>query len=407
MNLLYCDCFSGISGDMFLAAMIDAGLPLDLLDTAYKSLNLPEYNGISFKKVMKGVISAGKIDFQLVEPDHHHHHHHDHHKADHHHHHHRSYADIRKMLRTSNLSDPVKEKTLAIFAKIAEAEADVHNKSIDEVHFHEVGAVDSILDIVGAAVALDYFSIDKVYSSPLPLGTGEVMTQHGMLPIPAPATAWLIREMKAQIAPSDVRRELVTPTGAGILAAFASFSQPAMTVDRLGVGAGQAELEKPNIMRVMIGQSSDAEKGCVVIEANIDDMTAEQLGAVLNAALDHGALDAWFTAIQMKKNRPAVKLSLIVPANDEENFSDFLLEHTTTLGVRSIAMNRKLAKRSVVEVKTRFGQVKIKIKETDNGGKHAHPEYDDCERIARAEGLPFLAVYEEAMQAYLNAKSDE
>lgn len=406
MNLLYCDCFSGISGDMFLAAMIDAGLPIELLDNAYKSLELPEYNGISFKKVMKGVISAGQIDFELTEPDHRHEHGHD--EAEHHHHHHhRSYADIREMLLASNLSLPVKEKTLAIFAKIAEAEADVHNKTIDDVHFHEVGAVDSILDIVGAAVALDYFRIDKVFSSPLPLGTGEVMTQHGMLPIPAPATAWLIRDMKAQIAPSDVRRELVTPTGAGILAAFASFSQPAMTVDRLGVGAGHAELEKPNILRVMIGQGSDAEVGCVVIEANIDDMTAEQLGAVLNTALDCGALDAWFTAIQMKKNRPAVKLSLIVPANDEEKFSDFLLKHTTTLGVRSIAMKRKLAKRSVVEVETRFGQVKMKIKETDDGDKHAHPEYDDCERIARAVELPFLTVYEEAMQMYRNAKSDK
>lgn len=398
MKLLYCDCFSGISGDMFLAAMVDAGLPVSLLENNFSALNLPEYSGVVFNKVMKGAISAGQISFKLkVAHDHHDEEDHDHHHT---HHHHRSYADIRKLLETSALSQSVKEKSLKIFAKIAAAEADVHKKSIDEVHFHEVGAVDSILDIVGAAVALDFFRIDRIYSSALPLGSGEVMTQHGMLPIPAPATAWLIRDMNASIVPCDIRHELVTPTGAGILAAFAEFSQPAMTVEKTGTGAGQAELEKPNILRVMIGESGQSGADCVVLSANIDDMTGEQLGAVMQSAFSEGALDVYFTPIQMKKNRPAVKLSLIVTPDDEDKFCHFLLLHTSTLGVRISPMKRRTAKRISTEIETEYGIVRLKLKEFEGEITRVHPEFDDCERLSREHGVPFLAVYEEALRIY-------
>ncbi|HRY21025.1 MAG TPA: LarC family nickel insertion protein, partial [Flexilinea sp.] len=209
MKILYCDCYSGISGDMFLAAMLDAGYPLEDLEKVFSLIELPEYQKVSFRKVQKGAISAGQVTFVLREDPHHH-------TGDLiHGHSHRSFADIRKLITGSNLPESIVAKSLRIFEKIAQAESSVHNVPVDEVHFHEVGATDSILDIVGAAAALDYFGIDQIFSSPLPLGNGEVMTQHGLLPIPAPATAWLLRDMHAKIKPSSVAKELVTPTGAG------------------------------------------------------------------------------------------------------------------------------------------------------------------------------------------------
>ncbi len=224
--------------------------------------------------MQKGAVSAGQVTFVLREDPHHH--------TDDliHGHSHRSFADIRKLITGSNLSESIVAKSLRIFEKIAQAESSVHNVPVDEVHFHEVGATDSILDIVGAAAALDYFGIDQIFSSPLPLGNGEIMTQHGLLPIPAPATAWLLQDMHAKIKPSSIAKELVTPTGAGILAAFAEFDQPEMTLTHYGTGAGSADFPHPNILRVFIGDSKAESESCIELSTNLDDMTPENFDFV-------------------------------------------------------------------------------------------------------------------------------
>ncbi len=376
MKILYCDCFSGISGDMFLSAMLDAGFPLDHLKAVFSALNLPEYQDVSFQKILKSGITAGRVQLDFTPESHHH----------------RHYTDIRTLLETSALPPRIKEKSLRIFEKIARAEASVHGVSMDEVHFHEVGAVDSILDIAGAAAALDYFDIEKIYSSPLPLGTGQVQTQHGLLPIPAPATAWLLQDMQASVRPSTVRGELVTPTGAAILAAFATFAEPEMTIRGQGTGAGMKEFEHPNILRVFIGEAGATAKKYSEIETNLDDMTPELLGSVMNRLLEAGALDVTFSAIQMKKNRPATKLTVIAKTADEEKLSRLILEHTTTLGVRVTDLRRYEAERDEIRMETAFGPIQVKRKLLNGKVISARPEFEDCERISRETGLPIIEV---------------
>lgn len=387
MKILYCDCFSGISGDMFLSALIDAGYPLQNLRETYRLLKIPEYRDTTFQKVMKGAIQAVQIHLDFSPESYHH----------------RRYADIRSFLIESELLRSVKEKSLAIFGKIAAAESSVHGIPVEEVHFHEVGAVDSILDIVGAAAALDFLGIDKVFSSPLPFGSGQINTQHGLLPNPAPATAWLIRDMKAVVYPSDIRAELVTPTGAAILAAFASFSKPVMTVTALGTGAGIKELDQPNVLRVFIGESSEKNDKYSEIETNLDDMTPELLGSVMNRLFEAGALDVTFTPIQMKKNRPGIKLSVITKAEDEEALSRMILIQTTTLGVRVTSIHRYEADRHETIVETEFGPVKAKNKLLDGRVISVHPEYEECERISRELNLPVLEVANRIQKAIDNS----
>lgn len=274
MAILYCDCFSGISGDMFLGALLDAGLPVEHLAEQFQLLDLHEFHGVTARKVQKGTLAATLLNLDIHHhydqhdyshahpqdrPEQHHHSdentgdHHDHHHDHTHDHHNCNLSDIRHLIESSALSGRVKQTSLQIFRKLAEAEAKVHGSTIEEVHFHEVGAVDSILDIVGAAIGLEYFQIEAVYASALPLGTGQVVTQHGLLPLPAPATMELIRMAQAPVVTSKATVELVTPTGAAILAALAKFSQPTMKVNQVGIGAGQRDLEWPNILRILIG----------------------------------------------------------------------------------------------------------------------------------------------------------
>jgi pyridinium-3,5-bisthiocarboxylic acid mononucleotide nickel chelatase len=279
-NILYCDCFSGISGDMFLGALLDAGLPIEVLSEQLKMLKLHEFQGVSAEKVHKGALAATLLNLDIHE----HHEHpaedenaehehagHSHHDEEHAHHHHdedhphqdehahahqhetRHLSDITALIQNSGLPDAVQHTSLGIFQKLAEAEAKVHGSTLEEVHFHEVGAVDSILDIVGAAIGLHYFEIHAVYASTLPLGSGRVKTQHGLLPLPAPATLELLRMAQAPVTASPATVELITPTGAAILASLASFKQPDMKLQRVGVGAGRRDLEWPNILRVFLG----------------------------------------------------------------------------------------------------------------------------------------------------------
>jgi pyridinium-3,5-bisthiocarboxylic acid mononucleotide nickel chelatase len=388
MSILYCDCFSGISGDMFLGAMLDAGLPLTYLTEQLTRLGLPEFKQVKASKVPKGALQATLLEFELQEQ---HGHDHDHH--------HRHLSDILAMIAASGLPEPIQRTSTAIFQKLGEAEAKVHGTSIEEVHFHEVGAVDSILDIVGAAVALHHFDIQQVYASALPLGSGTVQTEHGLLPLPAPATLELLNAVHAPVAPSQSTKEMVTPTGAAILATLAKFEQPAMRLQHTGMGAGQRELSWPNILRVMIGALENSFSGYVEIETNIDDMNPQFFAPVMQHLFEQGALDVYFTAIQMKKNRPAIKVSVIARREDEILLSQLLLRETSTLGVRVNPVSRHEAEREFRKVSTRYGETSVKLKLLDGKVVQASPEYDQCAELAKRLQLPVAEVYREVLLA--------
>lgn len=416
MAILYCDCFSGISGDMFLGALLDAGLPVEHLTEQFQRLDLQEFHGVTAEKVRKGALAATLLNLEIHDPhdhqghdhlhdhshdlpDHHdpHHEPHDHlHDHSHNHHNHnRNLSDIRQLIESSALSDRVKQTSLRIFQKLAEAEAKVHGSTIEEVHFHEVGAVDSILDIVGAAVGLEYFQIDAVYASALPLGTGQVRTQHGLLPLPAPATMELIRMAQAPVTTSKATVELVTPTGAAILAALAQFRQPEMSVVYTGIGAGQRDLEWPNILRILIGTPDQAAASYLEIETNIDDMNPQVYGHMMAKLFQAGALDVSFTPIFMKKNRPATRLSVIALKEDENRICDLILCETSTMGVRVKPVKMREAEWKMQDIETRYGMVPIKLKIVNGNTIQAAPEFNDCVRVAEKNNVTVLQVIKE------------
>ncbi len=386
MNILYCDCFSGISGDMFLGALVDAGLPVEVLSEQFKKLDLPEFQDIRADKVQKGALAATQI--RLIF---------DQHLYDSHgHNQHRHLGDISNLIENSGLSEKIKQTSMLIFQKLAEAEARVHGTSIAEVHFHEVGAVDSILDIVGAAVGLEYFNIQAVNSSALPLGAGQVKTQHGLLPLPAPATLELLRSANAPVRSTKATVELVTPTGAAILSALAQFRQPDMKLAHVGIGAGQRDMEWPNILRIFIGESSEETDPYLEIETNIDDMNPQVYGPVMQSLFQAGALDVFFTSIFMKKNRPGTKLSVICRKSDEQPLCDILLRETTTLGVRVKSIWRHEAERVMQDIQTHYGSIPVKLKIVQGKVIQAVPEFDICLRLADEHNLPVLQIIKEA-----------
>jgi uncharacterized protein (TIGR00299 family) protein len=383
MKIAYADCFSGISGDMFLAALLDAGLPLDHLRSQLKLLTLDEHWELDVRRVQKGSLQASQIDIRMDDS-----------------HHHRHYSDIRDMIAASSLNHHVKELSQAVFAALARAEAKVHGSEVEEVHFHEVGAVDSILDIVGAAIGLDYLEIEQLYASALPLGSGTVQTQHGLLPIPAPATLELLITAHAPTVASSAQIELVTPTGAAILVALARFEQPSMRLLASGTGAGRKELPWANVLRLLVGESQNDPQGILLIETNIDDLNPQVLGHVMNLLFAAGALDVFFTSIQMKKNRPAVMLSVIARKQDEERLSRLILEHTTTFGMRIQPIQRCEAERRFVSVQTGYGEVPLKLKLLDGKVIQAMPEYEVCVRLAEQHGVPLAKVQQAALDGW-------
>ncbi|HNT55036.1 MAG TPA: nickel pincer cofactor biosynthesis protein LarC [Anaerolineaceae bacterium] len=398
MSILYCDCFSGISGDMFLGALLDAGMPASHLADQFNKLNLPEFESVSVAQVHKGTLAAALLNLAIrpetdpAEP------------ARHpisrtHHHHHRHLCDIQDLIQTAQLPEPVKEISLKIFHKLAQAEARVHGTSVEAVHFHEVGAVDSILDIVGAAVGLHYFQITAVYASALPLGTGQVNTEHGCLPLPAPATLELLRLAQAPLTPSPAKLELVTPTGAAILAALATFEQPGIRLTRVGIGAGRRELAWPNVLRLLIGEADVHPGSHLEIETNIDDQNPQILGHVLTRLFQAGALDVYFTPIYMKKNRPATKLSVIARREDEAALCDLILRETSTLGLRVTPIWRHEAGREIRHITTRYGEIPVKLKIINGQIIQAAPEYDACVQLAEKTGLPLTQILQAATAA--------
>jgi uncharacterized protein (TIGR00299 family) protein len=403
MKYAYCDCFSGISGDMFLGALVDAGLPVDTLRDGLAQLHLPEPLEIVVSETRKGALRATQLDV-VVGESHHHHHNHDHsdeHPHEHYHeHHHRHLSDITELIENSGLSDRVKRTSLAIFQVLAEAEARVHGIEIDHVHFHEVGALDSIADIVGAAIGLEALGIDRLYASAVPFSGGQVQTQHGTLPLPAPATLEILTRAHAFMTPSPAQVELVTPTGAAILAALATFERPNLVVTGVGVGAGQRDLPWPNIFRLVLGESAvEAEYPLVLLETNIDDMNPQLFGHVMNRLFAAGALDVYMTPIYMKKNRPATLLGVVARRQDEPELARLILAETSTLGLRVQPVYRYIAQREFQQVATPYGEVQIKVKLLDGRPIQAMPEYDVCARLASEHNVPLADVYAAALLA--------
>ena len=383
MKLAYCDCFSGISGDMFLAALLDAGLPLELLREQLGLLDLEERVEVRVEETHKGALRASLVTVDAAES-----------------HHHRHWSDIAAMIGGSRLPEPVKISALGVFRVVAEAEGRVHGVPVEQVHFHEVGALDSIADIVGAAIGLHALGIERLYASALPYGSGQVHTQHGPLPLPAPATLEILAGAHAPLVPSPAQVELVTPTGAGILAALATFQRPDLSLERIGVGAGRKDMPWPNILRLWIGRSTpESDLPLVLLETNIDDMNPQFYGPLMTHLFREGARDVFFTPIYMKKNRPATMVSVIARRSEEARLARILLEQTSTLGLRVQPVYRYEAEREFKTVETRYGPIPLKVKILDGKRIQAHPEYDACLEAAEARQVPVSDVFAAAMQA--------
>ena len=390
MIIAYFDCFSGISGDMTLGALVDLGLDPDFLKNELAKLKLEGYK-ISFDKTEKHSIAGTKIHVELT------------HHADHDHHHSRNLSDIRCLIEDSGLSGDVKTKSIAVFVKLGEAEARVHGTTIDKVHFHEVGAVDSIVDIVGSVIGISALGIGKIYSSPLSLGRGFTKSAHGIIPVPAPATLELLKGIPVRL--TEIESELVTPTGAAIISTLADGFGPApeMVVDRIGYGAGGRDLaEQPNLLRISLGAArrkyeSDTIK---VIETNIDDMSPQVYDLLIDKLLGMGALDVFLTPIMMKKSRPAVMLTALVNSLHLQEICDCILAETTTLGVRIYETDRKKLSREIIEVETEYGKVRVKLGKMSDQVIKILPEYEDCKRLAKEKNVPVMKIQQAALKGF-------
>ena len=385
--IAYFDCYSGISGDMTLGALVDAGVDPEVLKSETAKLGVEGYE-LLFEKVEMNGISGTHAVVEL---------------HDHVHQPHRHLSDVLSIIDGSTLSGTVKEKAGNVFRTLGEAEARVHGVGVEQVHFHEVGAVDALVDVVGSVAGLELLGVEAVYASALPTGRGMIRAAHGSLPVPAPATLEILSGVGAPLRPLDVEAELVTPTGAAILATLATFRQPEMKLRAVGYGFGTKRLPWANALRLWVGEPAEASSGPEVtslIEANLDDATPEVLGYSMERLFAAGALDVYFTPIQMKKNRPATMLSVICPISQEQSLASVVLRETTTLGVRISRTGRITAERHQETVETPFGSARVKVK-TFAGTVSCSPEYEDCARIARECGLPLL----EVMQAVVDACS--
>ncbi|MDR0845018.1 MAG: nickel pincer cofactor biosynthesis protein LarC [Tannerella sp.] len=395
MKVLYFDCFSGISGDMTLAALLDLGIDKELLVGELKKLGIAGWEFV-VSDVSKHGIGAKHVDVVLEDEEHHHPHkwfHHHHHGE--HDHHHRTMADIACIIDESGISGTAKELSKRIFMRLAVAEAKVHGTSPEEVHFHEVGAVDSIIDIVGAAVCIDMLSPDKIYSSVLHDGHGFVKCQHGTIPVPVPAVTEVLANRGVSFKQLDIEGEMMTPTGAAIIAELAeSFGRmPEMKITKTGYGAGKKEFPIPNILRVVLGETADeTESGSVrVIETNIDDSTPEIMGYVMEKLFEAGAKDVFFTPIYMKKCRPATMLTVLCDDAKVTEMEHILFRETSTIGLRKYLVTRSCLPRKAVTVSTPYGDVKAK--ETVYGATtRISIEYDDACRLAKEKDVPLQAI---------------
>ena len=409
MTLLYFDCFSGISGDMVLGALLDAGLPLDELKRALGSLAVSGYE-IDAKKVLRAGVSSTK--FMVHEGNAPHQHSapgtpHEHSAPSTQHqapgHPHRGLPDIFKLIDRSALSSAGRDRAKALFKRLAEVEAAIHHMPVEKVHLHEVGAVDSIIDIVGAVFGLEWLGVDHVMCSPLNVGGGMVNSAHGVFPVPAPATIKLLEG--APIYGGTVQRELVTPTGALIASSYAaSFgASPPMSVERIGYGAGGHDLpHTPNVLRILVGRAAERAPGdrVTVLECEIDDMNPQIFGSLMDQLYEAGALEVFYVPVQMKKNRPGTLLTVIVPPAMRPTIADIVFRETTTIGLRYADVDRECLQRESLSVETPIGDVRFKVAWRNGRLVNASPEFEDCVRLAAANNLSIKEVQAIAIKAY-------
>ena len=383
MKIAYGDLIGGVSGDMFVAALLDVGLPLTKLRSELRKIPSLEFD---LKAARKTVHSIRATQFQVIGP-----------KKELP----RSWKQIRDLIKRSKLGSEIKRTGLEIFTRLAEAEANIHGVAVDKVHFHEVGATDSIVDIMAAAIGIQELGIDALHFSPIPLGRGMTHSRHGPLPVPGPATLELLKGLPTFGV--DIEGETVTPTGAALVRALGKGfgAQPGMTIEKIGYGAGQKEFpDRPNLFRLLIGRVSHVgnSEEMLLLETNIDDMNPQLYDHVMERLFAAGARDVFLSAIQMKKNRPATLLSVICEPAERERLTKIILQETTTIGVRYHAVNRIILPRQSKKIKSRYGEVTVKIVEQPDGRKRATPEYDDLRRIAAAKKLPIKLIHDEVMR---------
>ena len=478
MRIAYLECFSGISGDMFLGALVDAGVPPEVFTRTVEALGVDarleisrvDRSGISATKVdviaagekelpreefWQGAVSSQQSAFSQTKPssgthshdhahshdhghshgnekshshshehshsqtppraavphehDHSHSHEHSHEHGSNHAHSHRGLKEIRQIIQAADISQSAKDRAIRIFEALGAAEAKVHNTDIEKIHFHEVGAIDAIVDIVCASVGAEALGVDEWVCSPLNVGGGTVVCAHGTFPIPAPATLELLKN--APVYSGEIQKELVTPTGAAIVSVLASrFSQfPAMKTDKIGYGAGTRNFKSsPNVLRLTVGETSTTQhespfpmEEITVLEANVDDMTPQVFGYVMEQALQNGALDAFGTPVQMKKSRPGMLLTVLCRTEDSQRLTKFILAETTTLGVRMRRESRAALTRRHVSVSTKWGNVRMKLANLNGSISNYAPEYEDCRQIAKEKKVPLKTVMQEAIKVYL------
>jgi len=421
MKTLYLDLFSGISGDMFAGALIDLGVDAHKLERELKKLKLDGYH-LHVTRKQKSGIAGVKLDVHLANAHHpEHHHEHDHHPHDHPGGN-RTFTQIKKLIAQSKLSPWVKKKSIAVFQRIAEAEGKIHGLPPKHVHFHEVGALDSIVDIVGACIALEMLGKPRVLASPVIEGVGWVDCAHGRFPVPAPATLAILGARGIGITQCDEPHELVTPTGAAFLAEFAEGFEPMnnLVAEKTGFGLGTRENKtRPNVLRAALGKTSkiqnpknkvettgwskpDWETDTIaVLETNLDDLNPEILGHFVETALAAGALDVFYTPIQMKKNRPGALLTVLCVESDADKFSEMILCETSAFGVRRTRAERRKLRREFADVKTPFGRVTVKLGRFDGKVVQAAPEFESCKKLAAREKVPLKKVYDAANRAIL------
>lgn len=387
MKAIYLDCFAGVSGNMLLGALLDVGVPEHWLRDQLAKLPLNGYELVIDRVTKKG-ISSNYVDVKT---------------AWHHHHHHRHLPDILKIINSSTLVPEVKEGSIRLFRRLAEAEAKVHGTTVDKIHFHEVGAVDSIVDIVGVMLCLHYLDVSVIYTSKLHVGSGFVKCSHGLMPVPAPATAELLKGIPYYSA--DIVKELVTPTGAAVVAEFGvgyGAMPEGFVVDAIGYGAGTWDLDIPNVLRLHLGRlESQSTPEVIVIETNIDDMNPQLYGYVFDKLLKSGALDVWVTPIVMKKSRPANMLSVLVEQDRLDTVLAVLFAETSTIGIRYYPVSRTIATRSITTVETKWGSARAKISVFGDQVCNISPEFEDCRKLAEEHNIPLKNVqHEVARLAY-------
>lgn len=391
MKILYFDLIGGASGDMILAALIDAGVPAEKLTEMLAGLNLDEFE-LKTESISKNGFQATQVDILVGKqpPE-------------------RHLKDIFEVIRNSSLPIPIQNRAIRIFQKIASVEAGIHNKPVDQIHLHELGGTDTIVDITGALLALDFLEVTHIYASSIPLGSGFISGAHGQIPLPAPATMGLLNGLPVR--KTDIEAELITPTGAALLAELVDdFSPPpVIKFDRIGYGAGTRELPIPNLLRVMIGEidgmGNQIREQLILLESNLDDLNPEIYPYVMNLLFEAGALDVCLVPVQMKKNRPGIQIQVLTEVQKAGKMREILFQETSTLGIRQSQADRYSLPRTIQEISTGYGMVRIKVAGEGTDDQKASPEFEDCRKLARENDVPIQKVFQEAIRAFHEKKN--